>query len=59
MPLNNAENLLRALLSAKQSIEIRKILEEIGDFGNAELDQPFGRFQFCWHAFGNVTVHRS
>ncbi len=53
MPFDNAESLLRALLSSIKSSDIRKILEEIGDYGSAELDQPFGPFQFCWHAFGN------
>lgn len=53
MPIENAENLLRALLAGTTTSDIRKVLESIGDSSGVELDQPFGKFQFCWHAFGN------
>jgi hypothetical protein len=53
VPITNNEELLRALLAATTPEAVRAILEEIGDFGDADLDRPFGHFQFCWHAFGN------
>jgi hypothetical protein len=53
MPFENAESLMRALLTATKSSQVRTILDEIGDHAGAELDQPFGPFNFCWHAFGN------
>ena len=45
MAIDNAEGLLRALLAGTTSSDVRKVLEEIGDFSGAELDQPFGKFQ--------------
>jgi hypothetical protein len=53
MPITNAEGLLQALLGATTPEAVRNILEEVGDFANAELDEPFGPFQFCWHAYGD------
>jgi hypothetical protein len=53
MSINDAEDLLRSLLAAATSSRIRDILDEIGDFGSAELDQTFGSFQYSWHAFGD------
>src|SRR4051794_2554019 len=53
MPIDNAESLLRVLLAATTSAQVRHILEQVGDYANVELDQPFGPFQFCWHPFGN------
>jgi hypothetical protein len=42
MPFDNAESLMRALLAATKSSDIRHILDEIGDHPNVELDTPFG-----------------
>lgn len=53
MELVNSLDILRALLAATSNDEMLEIRREIGDPGNAELDQPFGRFKFCWHAFGD------
>jgi hypothetical protein len=59
MPFDNAESLMRALLVATKSSQVRTILEEVGDHTNVELDVPFEPFQFCWHAFGNNPLNES
>src|SRR5947199_10636826 len=59
MPIADAESLLQALLVATTSGQVRNILEQVGDYANMELDQPFGPFQFCWHAFGNKESNLS
>jgi Histidine kinase-, DNA gyrase B-, and HSP90-like ATPase len=59
MPIADAESLLQALLAATTSGQVRNILEQVGDYANVELDQPFGPFQFCWHAFGNKESNLS
>ena len=59
MPFDNAESLLKALIAATTSDEYRKILEEIGDHGNVELDEPFGPFTLAWHPFGNNESNNS
>jgi hypothetical protein len=53
MELRNAQDVLNALLAATTNKEVTDIRREIGDPGNAELDQPFGHFKFSWHAFGD------
>ena len=53
MALLNSLDILNAFLNATSNDAITEIRREIGDPGNAELDQPFGRFKFCWHAFGD------
>lgn len=53
MELVNSLDILNAFLRATSNDAITEIRREIGDPGNAELDQPFGRFKFCWHAFGD------
>lgn len=53
MSLLNSLDILNLLLSATTNDAIVQIRREIGDPGNAELDQPFGPFKFCWHAFGD------
>ena len=53
MAFENNEDLLRALLVATDSNSVRKILDEIGDHANVELDEPFAPFGFCWHAYGD------
>jgi hypothetical protein len=53
MPIENAETLLEALLDATTPDAVRAIMDDIGDYANVELDEPFGRFQFAWHAFGD------
>ncbi|WP_422930856.1 hypothetical protein [Singulisphaera sp. PoT] len=50
---------MRSLIAATKSSDIRKILEEIGDHQNVELDVPFGDFKFCWHPFGNKMSNAS
>lgn len=52
MTIANNDDLLNALLEATTPDAIRSILTELGDFADAELDKPFGPFNFCWHAYG-------
>src|SRR5262245_34499234 len=59
MPFDNAESLMRALLAATKSSQVRTILDEVGDHTNVELDVPFGPFQLCWHPFGNNPLNES
>ncbi len=49
----NCKELLATLLQATSNDQIRLLLESIGDYADVGLDQPFGQFDFCWHAFGN------
>jgi hypothetical protein len=53
MKLQNSQDVLNALLAATSNEAVTEIRREIGDPGNAELDQPFGPFSFSWHAFGD------
>lgn len=45
-------NLLRKLLAARTSGEVKQVLVSIGDRPDVSLDQPFGD-GFRWHAYGN------
>lgn len=53
MSYSLTEQFLRTMLSATSSDEIRSILKEIGDHSDIGLDEPFGPFNFFWHAFGD------
>lgn len=53
MAFQNAEDLMRALLAAKTNVDIRAILDAVGDHQNLGLNEPFGPFQFSWHPFGD------
>src|SRR5262249_4775986 len=59
MPITNACDLLGALLAARTCEDVRHILEGIGDHAQLDLDQPFGPFNLCWHAFGNNPSNQS
>lgn len=53
MPFSSYEEILRSMLAITSSLEMRQILREIGDYADIGLDQPFGPFNFIWHAFGD------
>jgi len=46
-------DVLEAVLRAKSNLEIEAILTNIGDYHEIGLDEPFGKFNFKWHPFGN------
>lgn len=53
MDIKIAKDLFQKLLVAKSSSDVRAILEMLGDHQGLGLDEPFGPFQFCWHAFND------
>ena len=53
MSIDNNDDLLNALLGATTPDAVRAILADLGDFADAELDKPFGRFNLCWHGYGD------
>jgi len=53
MSYSSVEDILRTMLSVTSSDEVRSILNTIGDYSDAGLDQPFGPFDFFWHPFGD------
>src|SRR5690349_16449502 len=53
MPITSVQDLFDRLLGARAPHEVRGILEELGDFADVEIDQPFGPLKLQWHAFGD------
>src|SRR5690349_10450903 len=59
MPISSLDDLFQALLDATTSSRVREILEEIGDYADAGIDQPFGQLGLAWHPFGDDTSNLS
>ena len=53
MIYNGYDTILRSLLAATSSDQVNKILEDLGDYADVGLDEPFGPLHIAWHAFGN------
>ena len=53
MPYSCAEEILRAMICVTSPHQMRSILKDIGDYSDVGLDQPFGPFNFFWHAYGD------
>ena len=53
MIYNDYDTILRSLLAATSSDQVSKILEDLGDYADVGLDEPFGPLHIAWHAFGN------
>lgn len=53
MPYSCTEEILQAMLCVTSPHQIGSILRDIGDYSDVGLDQPFGPFNFFWHAYGD------
>jgi hypothetical protein len=53
MSFSSMDQILRAMLVATTSTDMRSVLMEIGDYPDVGLDQPFGPFKLLWHPFGD------
>jgi len=51
--------LVKRLLSCVSSLDLRSLLNEIGDSDGSTLDAPFGKHQIVWRAFGNTPSNIS
>ena len=51
MRISTLPELFNALIQSRESSEVRKILAEVGDSGDGEIDTPFGPLGLLWHAF--------
>src|SRR2546427_3447260 len=53
MVISTIPDLFNALIRSSESSQVRKILAEIGDSADAEIDTPFGPLSLQWHAFSD------
>src|SRR6266496_6385751 len=51
--------LLTKLIAATRVEDVRRILEELGDYADVELDKPFNVEGLFWHPFGNTPSNIS
>ncbi|MCI0556936.1 MAG: hypothetical protein MN733_00450 [Nitrososphaera sp.] len=59
MAINNLSDLFNRLISTTSSTEVKQILDEIGDYADAGLDDPFGKLGLFWHPYGGNTSNIS
>lgn len=59
MAIRSVPELFNRLLPATTSKEMREILNDLGDYHDVGLDNPFGELKLMWHAYGENTSNYS